>query len=275
VNKRAGSRTSSPFAAGRARAAAVRRGVDAGFSLIELIVTMAVMALVMVIASALIIGFQQQTQNVAATVNGARQAQIASTALIQYLRAAIQIAGSPPLTGSSLTTLNTTPLAANASANSLGVIADVGTATAGETPTLTPIYATYTAGTGSLPTGTGTLAVQFGCNAAQGCASGVTHIVTTFFVLSPSQPIFTYYKYSPAPYSSPPDTTNVEGSLVAIPFVGSSIPAASLSSIVAVGIDVSFFAGPEDLPTRGYAADIATSLNTTVYLHNTVDYGSP
>ena len=48
-----------------------------------------------------------------------------------------------------------------------------------------------------------------------------------------------------------------------------------LSSIVAVGIDVSFFAGPEAIPTRGYAADIATTLNTIVYLHNTVAYGTP
>jgi hypothetical protein len=241
-------------------------------------VTMAIMLLVMTIASGLIIGFQQQTQNVAATVNGARQAQIASTALIQYLRGAIQIAGVPPLTGTPTpTTLNTTALLTNAEPNSLGVVADVGTATAAESPTLTPIYSYYTSGTHALPTGTGTLQVQFGCGPVYGgCASGLTHVVSTFFVLSPTQPIFTYYQYSVAPFTSPPNYTNVQGSLVAIPFSGTpaSIPTASLSSIVAVGIDVSFFAGPEALPTRGYAADIATTLNTIVYLHNTVKYGT-
>lgn len=285
MNRRCSSRTPSLFAPCRARAA-IRRVGDAGFTLIELIVTMAIMALVMVIASGLIIGFQQQTQNVGATVNGARQAQIAGTALIQYLRAAIQIAGSPPLQPGSPTPtiLNPTAAIANAGPNSLGVVANVGTPsclspapwTSCETPVLTPIYAYYTAGTHSLPTGTGVLQVQFGCGPVYGgCASGVTHVVSTFFVLSPSAQIFTYYMYTSQPYTSPPNTTNVQGSLQAITQTQLALnPTLYLPQIVAIGMDVSFFAGPEAIPTRGYAADIATTLNTIVYLHNTVNYGT-
>ena len=100
MSRRARSRGGSPLAVCRARVATARRDGDAGFTLIELIVTMAILLMVTVITSGLIIGFQQQNQNVGATVNGSRQAQIAGTALIQYLRAAVQIAGSPPLTGS-------------------------------------------------------------------------------------------------------------------------------------------------------------------------------
>jgi prepilin-type N-terminal cleavage/methylation domain-containing protein len=256
----------SPLAACRARAETMRRGGDAGFTLIELVVTMAILLVIMAIMSAFMVGFQQQNENVGSTVNGSRQAQIAGTALIQYLRAAVQIAGSPPLTGSPTpTTLNTTPLLANAGTNQLGIVADVGTPTAAETPTLTPIYVTYTPGTRPLPYGTGTLTVQFGYGST-------VRIVKTFYVLAPSTPIFTYYAYTSAPYTSPPNTTNVQGTIAPIPSASLS---ACLSSIVAVGIDATFFAGPRAVPTRGYAADVATTLNTVVYLHNTIAYGVP
>jgi len=255
--------------------------------MIELIVTMTIMILVAGITTGLIIGFQNQATNVGGTVNGARQAQIASTALVQYLRAAIQIAGDPPLNSAS-PPAPTTPVLANAQPDSLGVVADVGTATVvtgttttnSEQPTLTPIYATYAPGGVGLPTGTGRLTVTFGCGTATppttspttGCSSNGTRTVTTFYVLAPTQPIFTYYEYTPAPYTSPPNTTNVEGTIEALP---SGFPASCLSNVVAVGINVSFFAGPEAVPTRGYAGDIATTLNTIIYLHNTVDYGTP
>ncbi len=271
MKRRARCRAVSSLAACRARAEAMRRGGDAGFTMIELIVTMAIMLVIMGIMSAFMVGFQQQNENVGSTVNGSRQAQIAGTALIQYLRAAVQIAGSPPINGtcSSPTTLNTTPVVANAGTNSLAVVADVGTPTATETPTLTPIYVTYTPGTRPLPYGTGTLSVQFGYAGGTGCT---VRVVKTFYILAPSTPIFTYYGYTSAPYTSPPNTTNVQGTIAPIP---SGSLSACLSSIVAIGIDATFFAGPRAVPTRGYAADVATTLNTTVYLHNTVAYGVP
>jgi prepilin-type N-terminal cleavage/methylation domain-containing protein len=265
----------SPLAACRARAEAMRRGGDAGFTLIELIVTMSIMLIIMVIMSAFMVGFQQQNENVGSTVNGSRQAQIAGTALVQYLRAAVQIAGSPPINGTCATptTLNTTPLSTNAGTDNLGVVAYAGNpstpASPTATPTLTPIYVTYTPGTRPLPYGTGTLTVQFGYAGGTGCT---VRIVKTFYVLAPSAPIFTYYAYTSAPYTSPPNTTNVQGTIAAIPTGSVS---ACLSSIVAIGIDATFFAGPRAVPTRGYAADVATTLNTIVYLHNTVAYGVP
>lgn len=260
----------------RRRGEAVRRG-DVGFTMIELIVTMSILILVMGIATGFIIGFQNQSTNVGGTVNGARQAQLASTALVQYLRATIQIAGDPPITSGG--SVNTTPVIANAGADNLGVVADVGTATDSETPTLTAIYASYVAGGTGLPTGTGRLLVTFGCgtttppttSSTTGCNSNGTKTVTTFYVLAPSQPIFTYYEYTPAPYTSPPNTSNVQGSIEALP---SGFGSSCLDNIVAIGINASFFAGPEAVPTRGYAGDIATTLNTIVYLHNTVAYGT-
>ncbi len=265
------SRAVSPLARSHGRAERIRQGGDAGFTLIELIVTMAIMLVIMAVMSAFMVGFQQQNENVGATVNGARQAQIAGTALIQYLRATVQIVGSPPINGTcrSPTTLNTTPVLANAGTNSLGVVADVGTPAAAETPTLTPVYVTYTPGTRPLPYGTGTLSVQFGYNGGTGCT---VRVVKTFYMLAPSTPIFTYYAYTSAPYTSPPNTTNLQGTIAPIP---SGSLSACLSSIVAIGIDATFFAGPRAVPTHGYAADVATTLNTIVYLHNTIAYGLP
>lgn len=256
---------SSSFAANRQRVAALRRGQEAGFTIVELTITMVIMAIVSAITFGLFVGIEQQSVNVNASINGARQAQLAGTSLIQYLRTAVQIAGNPPLSGTPPTTL-TPAVAANAMPGSIGVVSDVGNS-GGATPNLTPIYATFTAGTGHLPTGTGTLAVTIGFGSS-------TRTVKTFNVLSPSagHPLFTYYVYTSPPFTAPPNTTNLQGDIEPL---SSGFSASCLPLIVAIGVNVSFFAGPEDTPTRGYAADVATTVSTIIYLHNSVSYGSP
>ena len=222
----------------------MRGASDAGFTLIELIITMLILSIVFGITMGLIIGLKQQQINLSATVAGASQSQLASQEVVQYLRAA-----SSPVSGS-LETDNgfVLPAYIGASTNP-SVIA----------PQSVTISAQYTIGHAGGLTGTGTLDITF-------TGGAISRKIATYFVLSPATvpptPMFTYYEYNPA---SP-------GSLEMIPWVVGSNPLQinnlCLPDIVAVQIDASFFAGPQDLQTRGYAIDIATTVNTTVYLRN-------
>jgi prepilin-type N-terminal cleavage/methylation domain-containing protein len=252
------------------------RRADGGFTLIELSVTMAILLVVTSITFGLIVGIEQQNTNVQATIGGARQAQIASTALVQYLRAAVQIAASPPvvLVGSPtpVQEINTPASTTNATSSSLGVVTYTGNPSNGVSPTLVPVYAAYTAGAPNhgFDVGTGKLSVTFGYGTS-------TQTVKTFDVVAPSPTscvtacvpqIFTYYEYTPPPYGS----GNPQGSLQALSS-GALGQTNCLANIVAVRLQAIFLAGPGATPTRGFAADVATDLNTLIFLHNATDYG--
>jgi prepilin-type N-terminal cleavage/methylation domain-containing protein len=220
-----------------------RGATEAGFTLIELIVTMLILAIVMGITMGLIIGLKQQQINLSATVAGANQSQLASQEVVQYLRAA-----SSPVSGSAET------------ANGFVLPAYIGASTNPSIilPQSVTISAQYTKGNAGL-TGTGTLDITF-------TGGAISRKIATYFVLSPgaSTPMFSYWMYNP---TSP-------GNLQMIPWVTTPLASppqinnACLPYIVAVQVDASFFAGPQDLPTRGYAIDIATSVDTTVFLRN-------
>ncbi len=232
---------------------------------------MAVLLVVTGITFGMLVGIQQQNVNVQATINGARQAQLASTSLVQYLRAAVQIAATTPVTvtGTSpnlVYSVNTPPSTANATSQKLGVVTYTGDPTGGAAPTLVPVYATYTAGPVTRQqVGTGKLAVVFGFGTS-------TYTVKTFDILAPgaNNPIFTYYEYTAPPYGS----GNPEGTLHQLSSAALAL-ATCLSNIVAVRLNITVLAGPGATPTRGYAADVASNVNTLIYLHNATYYGVP
>jgi len=227
-----------------------RADSDTGFTLVEIIITMLVLTVVFGITMGLIIGLRQQQVNLSATVAGANQSELASQEVVQYLRAA----SSPPS-------------GAIETPSSFSFPAYIG-ASSGLLPESVTITATYTAGVVG-PTGTGTLAITFTGQPVSGPV--LTRKVATYFVLAPTSaatPIFTYYEYA---------TGGTPGTLQAISMTGSPLQMenACLGDIVAVKVDASFFAGPQDTPTRGYAADTATTIQTTVYLRNSsLVYGS-
>jgi prepilin-type N-terminal cleavage/methylation domain-containing protein len=233
-------------ASGRTYPAAfrARRRGDAAFTLIELIVAMAIMAIAIGLTVGFIIGLQQQQVNVDATVSGAREAQLASQEVVQYLRAAA------------------TPVGLAETATQASFPAYIGSGTSGGPPATVQITVSYISGTGvgTGIAGEGRLQVTF-----QGSSS--SRVATTYYVLAPnaSTPIFTYERYNP---SAP-------GQLQAM---AAPIPATdqcALNQIVAIVFDVSFFAGPPDAQSRGYALDTASTDDTTIYLRNTGSvYGS-
>ncbi len=209
-----------------------RRGADDGMTLVELTVTLAILGVVFGITFGLIIGIEQQQVNTLDTINGSQQEQIASQEVIQYLRAAVTPSTAAVLTSSTLTL----PVLSGEPSGTNTFYQDA-------------VTMTYQVGKTN---DTGTLKVTYQSH------SGTSRILGTYYVLAPTGSIFTYYDYIPGQ----------SGSLQAMAFQGGSIPSCAYWKIAAVGINVSFFANPEDLPTRGYAADIATTLSTTVFLRN-------
>jgi prepilin-type N-terminal cleavage/methylation domain-containing protein len=231
-----------------------RRRGDAGFSLVELVVALAVMAVVVGLTVGFIIGLEQQQVNVDATVAGSRQAQLAAQEVVQYLRAA-----ATPTAGAGVTETSTEAM----------FPAYIGSGVTGSpAPSTAELTVQYVPGTGagSDVSGEGRLQVTF-----QGSKS--SRVVDTFYVLAPNlstrppyTPIFRYESYDP----------NNPGQLhyMAMP-AGGITQQCALSQIVAIEIDASFFAGPSDTPTRGYAVDTASTVDTTIFLRNTKSvYGS-
>jgi prepilin-type N-terminal cleavage/methylation domain-containing protein len=87
-----------------------------------------------------------------------------------------------------------------------------------------------------------------------------TRVFDTYDVIGTTG-IFTYYEYGS------------DGALV--PMTAPFSAQCALNQIVAIGIDVSFLAGPSNSPPRTGSADLATTLDTTVFLRNTkLVYGS-
>jgi hypothetical protein len=257
----------SPAALRRAAEERKRRG-ESGFSVVEMAVTLIVLAIIFGLTTGLIIGLQQQQVNVRATTSGVQQSQLAASEMIQYLRATSAVIVNPssatvrPNDGPDLDDVTVT---ANIGTNSSGVVQPV---------TISINYTT----SGSILKGTGLLDVTFTGKPASGPV--LTRTVASYYVLAPctaapcpasAAPIFTYYEYNP---------NGSAGSLIAIP--ASSIPEpqgltqqCALQKIVAIGINASFFAGPSDTPSRGYAANVATTVQTTVFLRNvSLVYGS-
>ena len=212
---------------------------DEGFTLVELTVTLAVLAIVFGIAISLIVGLQQQQVNLLATVEGSHQEQIANQEVIQYLRAA----STPDCAYGCLTD------------RTLTLPVQVGTPVGSALPNTDTVTMSYVQpANGHIY---GELSVDYTSH------TGTSRTLGTYYVLSPGSgtPIFTYLEYTPG---------SADGSLT--PMATLPVPTCAYSNIAAIRIHLSFFAGPSDLPTRGYAADIATTLDTTIYLRNSAAF---
>lgn len=233
--------------------AAIRRAgrSDAGFSLVEMTVTLVIMAVVVGLTVGMIVGLQQEQVNVNSTVTGARQSQLASEEVVQYLRAA-----STPLTGyPSWFTGSYTE-----TGSTLEMPVFVGDQSSpGSTPNVDVMQLTYVSSCNpKCPGGAGELQVTI--TGAHG-----SRTVASYYVVAPAagKPIFTYYSYV---YNSKGQTTGATQTM-GVPITENC----ALGQIVAVSIDVSLFASGAHQLVSAYAADLATTLQTTIYLRNADD----
>lgn len=236
----------SPRARARLRRAQRRRPQgDGGFTLIELLVAMAVLAIIVPVIFGLIENLSQQSVDLHDTVLGLKQDQTAGNALLEYLHGAVTV-----LPGSTQTTL---VASIEAGYNTTTGTQDIATLEAQLVP----------------PSGSNVDASFVVSITPQG---GTPHPIGTYYVVNTTDP-FTYYYYTtsgttaPSCGSTTPTTTTNPPDATGQVLVGTFDPCAVLANVVAVGVDVTFLAGPQK-PLQGFQAIQPTTFQTTVYLQN-------
>jgi len=203
---------------------------EAGFTLIELVIGLFILTVISSIAFTVITQLMSEGQAITDTVVGIQQSDRANESILQYLRGVTSFTG------------------ATQTASSLTANSNVGynTNTAGTVPygpDTAALSATWAPGVGRTDA---TFTVTINGNTYS------EYYARPVVVGGVTQPTFTYYK------------DNGSGGLTALT---APVPACAYPEIYAVGIQISFLAGPQR-PTEGYAADQATTLITTIYLRN-------
>jgi prepilin-type N-terminal cleavage/methylation domain-containing protein len=240
---------------------------ERGFTTLELITVLAILAVVFTIVTSLFISFNQQTTNTKDSVIGIEEETQAQQTLIQYLRGASHL----------LPAYNSYGTQVTPSPTELDAITSEGFNTSTYNSNCTNLDAlwfkpsgvanadaqfdiTFDVPASGPPSGppwsslTG-VDVPAAFTPASTCtpASTKARTVATYFALSSqTSPVFTYYYWDNTVLTLLPDQTPV-------------VPACAINEVAAVGVHITFLAGPQ-VPTEGYAADEPTTVDTIVYL---------
>lgn len=210
---------------------------EGGFTIAEMAVTLLVTSIIIVLAFGFVTNLLQQATNVRDTMQGVQQDQTAGEGLLQFLHSAIDV-----LSGSNATTLNASILA-GVSSETPGTATFSAQLTNSASPNLDAVFSTTVT---PCPVSAST------------CSTPRT--IDDYDAVN-SSAVFTYYynNYSVTPVvlASTNTPTNAE-----------------LSEIVAVGVDVTFLAGPH-VPIEGFQAVRPSNFQTTVYLQNAAGAPSP
>jgi prepilin-type N-terminal cleavage/methylation domain-containing protein len=267
---------------------------DSGLTLIELIVTLLVVSIVMTLSALLIVNVNQQSSSMLDTIKGIQSETGAEQSFVQYLQGATEL----------LALYNKSGTQIGPSATEMDMVVNEGfiaTNTNGQTnnwsgnagaqylsnctnldalwtvPTTPGADAQFLVGQDIPSTGppdtapwssvaaNGTGPYSF--NPVSPCApTTVLRSLSDYYALSTQSmtvdPVFTYWKWGAATGST---LANVPPGLNQLPLSGGVIPAVCLSEVAAVGIHITFLAGPQT-PKEGFAADQPTTLHTLVFL---------
>jgi prepilin-type N-terminal cleavage/methylation domain-containing protein len=246
---------------------------QAGFTALELITVLAILAVVFTIVTSLFISFNQQTANTQDSVVGIQEEVQAQQTLVQYLRGASQVlavyGSGGNQVGPSATELdaitsegfNKTTYSSNCTnldalwfRPPAALHADAQFDITFDVPALGPANGQATP---PLPWSQLSPAVDqpTAFTPASSCtpASTTPRTVATYYALSTQTlPVFTYYYWN-------------NSVLTPLPVQSPYVPACAINNIAAIGVHITFLDGPQ-VPTEGYAADQPTTLDTIVYL---------
>jgi prepilin-type N-terminal cleavage/methylation domain-containing protein len=269
---------------------------EAGFTLIELMVTLAVLALIVGLLMGFIVELVQQSTNVRETMLGVEQDQIAGEGLVQYLHAATVV-----LPGSNATALEVSILAGE---DSTDTPEDVNVGAVLSPPSSSGLDSVFTTsvtpaeGTGTqssindydaVPVQTiSSVTTTSGSTTVSLSSGGFTDVLTGMNVTGTGIAIGTTVKAVSGNRLTLSVSATASGSVTLTfgqPFIyyysddgalsSTMAPTyAEMSQVVAVGINVTFLAGPEH-PTGGYKAVRPTSFRTTVSLQNSLGDEAP
>jgi len=229
---------------------------DGGFTLVEMVIGLVIFSIISSIAFMVITQMMTEGQAIVDTGIGIQQADQANESLLQWLRGTTSFLPQ----GTSGCIAGTQPQTANyfCAASNVGVLYH--TVSSNGTTTTIPFGVTSDVLTALWCAGP---IVSGACTAAQPHVDATFTVSVNGRVISEyyarplvvggvTQPTFTYYK------------DNGAGGLAAL---AAPVPACAYPEIYALGINVSFLAGPQR-PAEGYAADLPSTLRTTIYLRN-------
>lgn len=278
----------------RLRRLRTRRG-DAGLTLVELLVVMLILAIVMSLGGVLIVNVNRQSSDMVDTVSGIDSQTSANLELIQYLRASTELlavynhAGAQ--IGPSSTELDmvvndgfsTSSTASNwgqtqgyqsncTNIDALWAVpssppnADAELTVSSDIPSSGPPNRTPWSSVAANGAGPYSFSPTSPCSPPS--SPGVRALASYFALASQTDPVFTYWAWSTTSTSTTTTTVaspDIPPGLVQLPLVSGVLPSCAISEVAAVGVHVTFLAGPQT-PKEGYAADEPTTLNTLVFL---------
>jgi hypothetical protein len=265
-------------------------------TLVELVVTLLVTSIIMTLAGVLVVSVNQQSTDMLDTIKGVESQTGADLSFVQYLRGATELLGvynnANQQIGPSASELD---MVVNDGFSTASSKSNWGQTQANQSnctnidavwwvPT-TPVNADAefivssdipstglpaTSPWSSVPangSGPYTYSPTSLC-APSGGASGIRALSSYFGLAGQVDPVFTYWAWSTTSSSTTSTsvaTPDVPPGLLQLPLVSGVLPACAIPEVAAVGIHVTFLAGPQT-PKEGFAADEPTTLNTLVFL---------
>jgi hypothetical protein len=267
-------------------------------TLVELVVVLLIVSIVMSLASLLIVNVNRQSSDMLDTISGIQSQTGADLQLIQYLRASTVLLGvynkAGQQIGPSATELDmvvndgfqTASAASNwgqtqtyqSNCTNIDALWNVPTTPANadaqfvvstDLPSSGPPNTTPWSGVAANGTGPYSFSPASPCSPMNGASPAPVRAISTYYALSAQvDPVFTYWAWTTTASSTTSTTValpNIPPGLVQLPLVSGVLPACAIPEVAAVGVHITFLAGPQT-PKEGYAADEPTTLNTLVFL---------
>lgn len=222
---------------------------EGGFTLVELIITIALLSAIMAISTPVIIGILTNTQAESLTIRGLEQSELAGQVFTQYLRSAV-----------SLVNIQTNDLTFTTYAGTVSGVPQLQTIEAELCPTSSAAVDQLEIFFGLPPTGAGSTGIhtcaQSGSTTTTSIPAGI-RLVQAFDVQPPKvagSDIFQYYTLS-------------GNSLQAMGTSGANGAQANPNMVQAVGLSMTFMPRPGS-STEGYHAELGTTVQTVSFLRN-------
>jgi prepilin-type N-terminal cleavage/methylation domain-containing protein len=272
-----------------------RRRDDAGLTLIELIVTLLVVSIVMTLSALLIVNVNQQSSSMLDTIKGIQSETGAEQSFVQYLQGATELLAMYNNSGTQIApsatemdmVVNEGFIGTNSGSQTNNWSGNAGAQYLSNCTNLDALWSVPASPAGAdaqflvgqdIPASGPPNQAPWSSVAANGtgpytftptspCApTTALRSLSDYYALASQSmtvdPVFSYWKWGAATGNT---LANVPPGLVQLPLTGGVIPAVCLSEVAAVGIHVTFLAGPQT-PKEGFAADQPTTLHTLVFL---------
>lgn len=254
------------------RMKAARRRDDSGFTLTELIVTLAVLSLVMSVTILIIFRVLTESSSQRLTLLGLQQATTVEHTFTQYLRSATAIDQISPSGDNMVFTTDVGLCSSNTptSAKTCNFPIQSGGVTPGTENVEASLCTTSSAKLDTIQLVFGLqdpTSVTMQCYSSSNPLPSGARIVQVFDIAPPTAPLFSFYQWGGLDSAGNPTITKLSTSqAIAGDLATTSSPPAA-DAIQAVGLDCDFLPAPGP-QTQGYSSELGTWVDSVVFLRN-------